>query len=430
MLGKVPLKGIMSVNAPHHTSRVRGRISVLSHSWGFWVAAVAFLLNMGFSAVPTPLYAIYATRDGLTPVTITLIYAVYALGVVASLFLGGHVSDSIGRKAVFVPALLISVISAVVFMVWPSLAGLIVARILSGISVGLTTATATAYLAELHLGARPGAHGRRAQIIATAANLGGIGVGPLIAGFLAQYAPAPLVLPYLVFGIAIAVMAVLVAIAPETTLKPELAARYRPQRIAVPKASRGVFFAATGAGFAAFAVFGVFNSLAPSFLAGTMHVTSHAVAGALAFATFASGAVAQIVLARWETNAMLVRSIPILVVGLGMLTTGMWVLNVVVFIVGGVITGAGSGLVFRAALVSAASTALPAARAEVLAGYFLGAYIGLSVPVIGLGFATTIWPAQDAMLVFVVLALLAIIVSIRGVVRPRPVLSIETSLVG
>jgi MFS family permease len=414
----------MSVTTAHssntaHIPRIRGRLSVLPHSWGFWVAAVAFLLNMGFSAVPTPLYAIYATLDGLTPLTITLIYAVYACGVIASLFLGGHVSDWIGRKAVFVPALFINVISAGLFMVWPSLTGLIVARILSGISIGLTTATATAYLAELHLGARPGAHGRRAQVIATAANLGGIGVGPLIAGFLAQYAPDPLVLPYLVFGIAIAVMGILVAISPETTLKPELAARYRPQRIAVPKESHRVFFAATGAGVAGFALFGVFNSLAPSFLAGTMHVTSHAVAGAVAFAAFASGAVAQIALARWETNVMLVRSIPILVVGLGLLTTGMWLPNVVVFIIGGVITGGGSGLVFRAALVAAASTAPPAARAEVLSGYFLGAYIGLSVPVIGLGFATTIWPAQDAMLVFVLLALLAIIFSVRGVVRPR-----------
>ena len=359
-------------------------------------------------------------RDNLTPVTITLVFAVYALGVIVSLFLGGHVSDSIGRKAVFVPALLINVTSAVVFMLWPSLTGLIVARIVSGISVGLTTSTATAYLAELHLGARPGEPGRRAQIIATTANLGGIGVGPLVAGILAQYAPDPLVLPYLVFGIAIAVMAVLVAIAPETTLKPEFAVRYRPQRIAVPTGSRGVFFAATGAGLAAFALFGVFSSLAPSFLAGTMHVPSHAVAGAVAFAAFASGALAQIVLARWETNAMFVRSIPILVVGLGLLITGMWLPNVVLFIIGGVITGAGSGLVFRAALVTAANTAPPAARAEVLSGYFLGAYIGLSVPVIGLGFATMVWPAQDAMLVFVVLALLAIIFSVRGVIRPRP----------
>jgi MFS family permease len=406
-------------STPIQRAGIRPPATPISHSWGFWVAALAFLLNMGFSAVPTPLYAIYATRDGLTPVTITLVYAVYAAGVIVSLFLAGHVSDWVGRKTVFVPALLINVLAAALFILWPSFTGLIVARIVAGISVGLTTATATAYLAELHLGARPDAPVRRAQITATAANLGGIGVGPLIAGILAQYAPAPLVLPYIVFGVAIAVLAILVAMSPETALRPDPPQRYRPQRIAVPKGSRGVFFAATSAGFAAFAVYGVFNSLAPDFLAGTLHVSSHAVAGAVAFAAFAAGAVAQIVFGKWSMHAMLRRSIPVLIVGLGLLTLGMWLPNVLVFIIGGVITGAGSGLLFRAAMVAAGSTAAPEARAEVLSGFFLGAYIGLSIPVIGLGFATTVWPAQDDMLVFVVLALAVAILAVRGVTGGR-----------
>jgi MFS family permease len=365
--------------------------------------------------VPTPLYAIYAVRDGLTPVTITLIYAVYAVGVIVSLFLGGHVSDAVGRKVIFVPALLINVAAAVLFIAYPSLTGLLVARIVSGISVGLTTATATAYLAELHSTARPDASSRRAQLTATAANLGGIGVGPLIAGILAQYAPAPLVLPYLVFGIAIAILAVLVALSPETTFRSHPGRPYRPQRIAVPRESRRVFFAATGAGISAFAVFGVFNSLAPTFLANTMGETSHAVAGAVAFAAFASGAVAQIAFGRWRTVAMLRRSVPILVLGLALMTAGMWMPNLWVFIGGGIITGAGSGLAFRAALVTASHTAPPQSRAEVLAGFFLGAYIGLSVPVIALGIATTLWPARYDMLVFVVLAVGALILSIRGI---------------
>jgi MFS family permease len=371
---------------------------------------------MGFSAVPTPLYAIYAVRDDLTPIIITIIYAVYAAGVVASLFLGGHVSDWVGRKAVFVPALLVNVAAALIFILWPSLPGLIVARVVSGISIGLTTATATAYLPELHLGARPGAHGRRAQVIATAANLGGIGFGPLAAGALAQYAPDPLRLPYLAFGAAIAFLAILVAISPETAHRPVPRPRYRPQRVAVPHGSRMVFFAATGAGFAAFAVLGVFNSLAPTFLADSMHESSHFVAGLVAFAVFAAGAVAQIAFGRWATNAMLVRGIPVLIVGLGLLAVGMWLPNVAVFIIGGIVTGAGSGLVFRAALVSAGSTAPPESRAEVLSGYFLGAYIGLSIPVIGLGIATTVWPALDAMLVFSVLVLLMVVFSVRAVV--------------
>jgi MFS family permease len=177
-----------------------------------------------------------------------------------------------------------------------------------------------------------------------------------------------------------------------------------------------VFFAATGAGFAAFAVLGVFNSLAPTFLADSMHESSHFVAGLVAFAVFAAGAVAQIAFGRWATNAMLVRGIPVLIVGLGLLAVGMWLPNVAVFIIGGIVTGAGSGLVFRAALVSAGSTAPPESRAEVLSGYFLGAYIGLSIPVIGLGIATTVWPALDAMLVFSVLVLLMVVFSVRAVV--------------
>ena len=87
----------MSVSAsPAAASRFRPA-SRRHHSFGFWVAAAAFLVNMGFSAVPTPLYVLYQRRDHFSTITITLVYAVYAVGVIASLFLGGHVSDWLGR---------------------------------------------------------------------------------------------------------------------------------------------------------------------------------------------------------------------------------------------------------------------------------------------------------------------------------------------
>lgn len=145
------------------------------HSFGFWVAAVGFLLNMAFSSVPTPLYALYAQRDGFSTFTITLIYAAYAIGVIGSLFFGGHISDRVGRKPVFIAALLINVASAGLFLIAPGIAGLVVARVISGVSVGLATATATAYLAELYAGARSGKPGRTGAVVASAANLGGIG---------------------------------------------------------------------------------------------------------------------------------------------------------------------------------------------------------------------------------------------------------------
>jgi MFS family permease len=387
------------------------------HSIGFWIAAVAFLLNMAFSAVPTPLYVLYQQRDGISNFMVTVVYAVYAVGVIASLFLGGHLSDWIGRRRVFVPALLVNALSAIVFVFDPSLAGLILARIISGVSVGLTTATATSYLAELHASARPAASQRRSEVVATAANLGGIGFGPLAAGLLAQFAAAPLRLPYAAFGIALIVLAVGVALSPETASRVEPRPRYRPQRIAVPDGARSIFYAATLAGMAAFAVFGVFNSLVPSFLAGTLHEQSHAIAGAVPFAAFAGGAAAQIISARMPTLTLLRRSVPIIVLGMALTAGAMWSSSLTMFVIGGVITGAGGGMVFKGSLAVAASTAPPQSRAEVLAGFFLGAYIGLSVPIIGLGIATMYVSAREAMLVFAGVAAVAIVGAVRAVIQ-------------
>src|SRR6204780_275701 len=375
------------------------------HSAAFWVVAAAFCVNLAFPAVPTPLYAIYQQRDHFSTLMITVVYAVYAIGVIVSLFLGGHISDWVGRRRVLVPALAVNVASPALFIAFPSLAGLIVARVVSGVSVGLTTGTATAYLAELHVGAGGSPTGRGPQVVATAANLGGIGIGPLGAGLLAQFLPSPLVVPYLVFGGALVALTLLIAMSPETAARPDPRPRWRPQRVAIPAHARGTFFAATAAAAAAFAVYGVFNSLMPGFLAGTMHETAYAVAGAVAFSAFAAGAVAQIALGKAGIATTLKVSLPVLLAGLALFT------------VGGIVTGAGGGLVFRGSLVAAAGTAPPESRAEVLAGFFLGAYIGLSAPVIALGIATEYAPARDVMLVFVVLAAAAIVAGVRAVLR-------------
>src|SRR6195952_5863507 len=127
----------------------------LRHDAGFWTVAFAFLVVMAFSTVPSPLYGLYQARDGFSSFVITIIYAAYAIGVVASLIFAGHISDWHGRRRVLLPAVLTSVASAAVFLLWRDLPGLILARIINGASVGVVTATATAYLSELHAAARP-----------------------------------------------------------------------------------------------------------------------------------------------------------------------------------------------------------------------------------------------------------------------------------
>lgn len=387
-----------------------------AHGIAFWLAAVAFLVNMGFAAVPTPLYPLYQQRDGFSDLMITIVYAVYAVGVVVSLFLGGHLSDSFGRRRVLIPALLINVVAGMIFIFVPSLAGLLVARVISGVSIGLTTATATSYLTELHAHHRPNASTQRADVVATASNLGGIGFGPLAAGLMAQFLPMPIRLSYIVFSAALVVLAVALALAPETVKRPAVRPRYRPQTVAVPPAARALFFAATAAGFAAFAVFGV-NALMPSFLIGSLHDASHATAGAVACSPFAAAAVAQILQARTPSLVLLRRGVPYIFVGLALFAGAMWASSLVMFLAGALLIGAGAGMVFKGALVVTVQAAPPDARAETLAGYFLGAYVGLSIPIVGIGLATSNWPAKDVILVFAVIAAATIAASVGAVLR-------------
>jgi len=232
------------------------------HQRAFWAVAFAFLAVMAFSTVPSPLYGLYRERDHFSVFMVTVIYAVYALGVIGALLLAGQLSDWYGRRRLLLPALGIAIVSAIVFVASKSLTGLIVARLINGISVGIVAATATAYLSELHAIGRPEATPMRAQLTASAVNVGGLGVGALVAGVLAQWVADPLTVPYLVFLAALLVGAVGVALAPETHEGPKPRPRYRPQRLSVPHDARRQFVAAALSAFMAFAAQGLFTGLA------------------------------------------------------------------------------------------------------------------------------------------------------------------------
>ncbi|GGU15261.1 MFS transporter [Lentzea flava] len=95
----------------------------------------------------------------------------------------------IGRRRTLLPGLACAVLSTVLFLLADDVGLLIAARLLSGLSAGIFTGTATATLVDSD------DDRGRATLIAAVANMGGLGAGPLVSGLLAQYAPAPLHLP-------------------------------------------------------------------------------------------------------------------------------------------------------------------------------------------------------------------------------------------
>jgi MFS family permease len=353
----------------------------------FWAVAFAFLAVMAFAAVPSPLYGLYRARDHFSLFMVTVAFAVYAVGVIGALLLAGHISDWYGRRTVLLPGLGIAIASALVFVASKSLAGLLTARVINGIAVGMVASTATAYLAELNAAGRPGATEQRAQLTASAINVGGLGVGALVAGCLAQWVAHPLTVPYLVFLAALVLGAIGVALAPETREGPKPRPRYRPQRLSVPDHERSRFFAAALSTFMAFATVGLLSGLAGVFLSATLHQPSRALAGAVLCAIFLAGVGAQFLTVRWPFSRDFEAGMGAMVIGLGLAVLAVWVRppSLALFIAGGVLIGGGGGAIFKGAIGTVMAISSPDRIAESVAAVLLSAFVGLSLPVVGAG---------------------------------------------
>lgn len=273
---------------------------------------------MAGTTLPTPLYPIYRTAFGFSELTVTVIFATYAVGVIAGLVLFGNVSDAIGRKRTLVPGLLLSAISAVVFLLAHGLPLLLVGRLLSGLSAGIFTGTATAALVDL----APSGDGDRASLVATVVNMGGLGLGPPLAGVLAELAPAPLRVVFVVDLVLVAVVTAGLHWMPEPT---DAAGplRVRPQALAVPARVRTDFVRAAVAAFAGFAVLGLFTAVSPAFLGEVLGVTNHAAIGLVVLAIFVGSIAGQVGHQALGNRAALAGGCLVLIVGMALLAAGL-----------------------------------------------------------------------------------------------------------
>lgn len=386
----------------------------LAHGRAFWVVAFAFMAAMAAAAAPTPLYALYARRDDFGSLTTTVVFAAYAVGVALALWAVGHLSDVYGRRRLLVPALTVSLATTVSFLVWRDLTGLLVARFVSGLSIGATTATATAWLGELHTQARPKASPRRGELVAVAANLGGIALGPLVAGGLATWVARPLSVPWYVFGAAQLVGLILVAVSPETRRMPESEKPpYRPQRLSAPPGSHAPFFAALASTVLAFAGFAFFSSLAPAFLAGPFGHSAPSLAGLATFIVFAGAVTAQVALHGRRNVQLIGAGATGIVLGAVAVVVAVWLASpsLGLFLGGGLLLGLGAGALFKGALSTVVRLSGEDQRAEALASLFLAAYTGLVVPSVGLGVLIQVLSLQTALSIFGGLLITGIVAS-------------------
>lgn len=372
------------------------------------VAAMIAALFAGSTAL-TPLYVIYREAFGFSQVTLTLVYAIYVVGNLAALLLFGRVSDVVGRRPAVLIAVAVTVASAALFLFARSLASLEIARVLSGLGIGVGVGSGTAWLSELVATEDK----TFASMIATGTNFVGLGIGALVAGLLAEYAPLPLRLTFIVYLAALGIVAVLIWHTPETVRKPGRLAdvSFRP-RLGLPPEVRPHFVAPAVTGFGAMALVGFFAALAPGVLVRDLHIANHAAAGALFFELAVMAAVTIGLTGRLASRHAMLAALALMPPAVVLVVAAQWYGSLGIMLVATALCGIAAALGYRGSLQVVNQIAPPTRRAEIASVYFICCFCGNALPVVGIGVITTMAGATVASFAFagmiVVFALTAI----------------------
>ncbi len=356
----------------------------LSSGAAYSLAAAVIGLGLFASVTPSPLYQTYSELWGFSPLTLTLIFATYAFGVLATLLLAGRVSDEVGRRPVLLVALAALAGSTVLFMLADSAAWLFAARGVQGLATGAALSAASAALLDLHPRRDPAGVGLTNGVAAAA----GLGLGILVSSTLVQLGSAPRVAPY-------AVLLVLFALAwTGAYFMPEPVAtrgrfRLTLERPSVPHVSRRAFVLAGLAVLSSWSIGGLFFSLGPELSAHLFDTTNAIVAGIGGVALAGSAAASQLLLGRtapWigaGAGSVALAGGMLLIVAAAATDSG------ATFLAGSILGGVGFGIAFLGGLRALVATIPNERRAAVMSAFFVVAYTSLSVPAVLAGVAVT-----------------------------------------
>src|SRR3954463_2841157 len=231
---------------------------VLSPRVAFALVGAVIGLALFASGTPSPLYGTYRELWGFSPLVLTLVYATYAFGVLATLMLAGRLSDEVGRRPVLIAALTALMGASVLFMVADSVIWLFVARAIQGLATGLALRAARAARLDQHPTRVPVGVGLATGVASAA----GLGLGVLVSALFVELLPAPRVLPYVALFVLFAIALAGVALMPEPVTN-RARPRLTPQRPGVPAVVRGPFALAALALLSSWSVAGVLLSLRP-----------------------------------------------------------------------------------------------------------------------------------------------------------------------
>jgi MFS family permease len=339
------------------------------------VSILVFLL--AGSSAPTPLYAVYQAAWGFSPITMTVVFGVYALAVLASLLTVGSLSDYIGRRPVLIVAMLAQAVTMLVFASADAVSDLLVARVIQGLATGAAVGALGAGLLDLHKA--------RGTVANSVAPMVGTAAGAIGASLMVQYLPEPTHLVYHVLFTIFVMQAVGVVLMPESaTRKPGALASLRPQ-FGIPPLARRPLLVATPALVAIWALVGFYASLGPSLVRLMLGSSSILLGGLSLFVLAGSGALTVLLLGSAAPRRQLLFGAATLLVGVALTLVAIVQASAFLFFIGTAAAGAGFGGAFQGALRTVVPLAASHERAGVLSTIFALCYLAMGVPAVVAG---------------------------------------------
>jgi predicted MFS family arabinose efflux permease len=346
----------------------------LSKPAAFTLQASIIMFFLAGSSAPTPLYAVYQAAWGFSPITITVVFGIYAIAVLATLLVVGALSDYVGRRPVLFVATLLQAAAMVIFATAHGVGALVAARIVQGLSTGAAAGAVGAGMIDLD---------RAKGTVANAVGpMLGTATGGLLSGLLVQFLPAPTVLVYVVLAAIFVAQALGVVAMPESvTPRAGALASLRPH-LRLPTHLRGPMFVAAPVLVATWGIIGFYGSLGPTLVRKLAGSPSLALGGLVLFSLAFSGAVTVLLTRTRAARPVMVSGTVALVVGVALTLIAIPTHALALFFVSTVITGAGFGLGFQGAVRTVLPLAAPEERAGVLSTLYVVAYLAMGVPAV------------------------------------------------
>ncbi|MBY5409915.1 MFS transporter [Rhizobium leguminosarum] len=340
--------------------------------------ALTLATFFGASAAPTPLYRIYQENFSVSPVLITVIFAVYAFALLAALLTAGSISDHLGRKPVIFFALVLEIIAMVLFVVASGPGWLIAARIVQGLATGIAGASLGAALVDVDRA--------KGQIVNSIAPLSGMAVGAVGTSALIQYGPFPMHLIYALLLVAFTLQAAVIWLTHETGgTRPGALGSLIP-RVTIPQQVKRPLSLVTPINIANWTLAGFYLSLVPSLVATTTGSRAPLTGGAVVTALMVSGAIAVYLRRSKTASANLAFGVSAKTLGILTVVAGVHLANVPLLLIGTIFTGAGFGTNFLGSIGTIMPLAKPDERAGLLSAFYIQSYLAFSLPAILAGF--------------------------------------------